>query len=77
MFVSDLIAGLTPVLPFAFLPTESARIASLILTTGLLVLLGVGRARIGERPVLPTVLQTVTVAGAAGIAGVVIARTLA
>lgn len=74
MFVSDLIAGLTPVLPFAFLPTEDARIVSIVLTLGLLVAPGVGRARIGERAVLPTVLQTVAIAGAAGAAGVLIAR---
>ncbi|MEG0822131.1 MAG: VIT1/CCC1 transporter family protein [Burkholderiaceae bacterium] len=76
MFLSDLIAGLTPVLPFAFLPTETARIVCIGLTVGLLVALGVARARIGERPVLSTVAQTVAVAGAAGVAGVVIARML-
>lgn len=76
MFVSNLIAGLTPVLPFAFLPVGPARGVSIALTVALLVALGVARARIGMRAVLPTVLQTLVIAGAAGTAGVVIARLL-
>lgn len=70
MFVSDLFAGLTPVLAFAFLPLEKARPVSLLMTLVLLVLLGYGRARIGERAVLPTVLTTVSIAGSAAMAGV-------
>jgi len=69
MFVSDLFAGLTPALPFAFLPLEDARLASLALTLSLLVALGLARARIGQRAVLGTVLQTLGVAGAAALAG--------
>jgi VIT1/CCC1 family predicted Fe2+/Mn2+ transporter len=70
MFVSDLFAGLTPVLAFAVLPLEQARPVSLLMTLVLLVLLGYGRARIGERAVLPTVLTTVSIAGCAALAGV-------
>lgn len=77
MFAANLFAGLTPVLPFAVLPFEHARWASLALTLGLLILLGVGRARVGARPMLPTVLQTVGIAGAAALAGVLVARWLA
>ncbi|MCS5700972.1 VIT1/CCC1 transporter family protein [Cyanobium sp. FGCU-52] len=72
MFVSDLFAGLTPVLAFAVLPLEQARPVSLLMTLVLLVLLGYGRARIGERSVLPTVLTTVSIAGCAALAGVAI-----
>ncbi len=70
MFASDLFAGLTPVLAFAVLPLEKARPVSLLMTLMLLVLLGYGRARIGERAVLPTVLTTVSIAGCAALAGV-------
>ncbi|WP_094554283.1 VIT1/CCC1 transporter family protein [Synechococcus sp. 1G10] len=72
MLVSDLFAGLTPVLAFALLPLEQARPVSLLMTLALLVLLGYGRARIGERAVLPTVLTTVSIAGCAALAGVAI-----
>ena len=72
MFLSDLFAGLTPVLAFALLPLQQARPVSLLMTLVLLVLLGYGRARIGERAVLPTVLTTVSIAGCAALAGVAI-----
>jgi VIT1/CCC1 family predicted Fe2+/Mn2+ transporter len=70
MLVSDLFAGLTPVLAFAVLPLEEARPVSLAMTLALLVLLGYGRARIGERPLIPTILTTVLIAGCAAAAGV-------
>ena len=76
MFISDLFVGLTPVLAFAFLPLAEARWVSLGMTLLLLILLGYGRARIGERAVLPTVLQTVGVAGLAAIAGVLIGQVI-
>lgn len=76
MFVSDLLAGLTPALPFAFLPLEEARLASLALTLSLLVALGLARARIGERAVWSTVFQTLGVAGAAALAGLGLSRML-
>jgi VIT1/CCC1 family predicted Fe2+/Mn2+ transporter len=76
MFISDLFAGLTPVLAFAFLPLAEARWVSLGMTLLLLILLGYGRARIGERAVLPTVLQTVGIAGLAAIAGVLIGQVI-
>ncbi|WP_254940045.1 VIT1/CCC1 transporter family protein [Cyanobium sp. Morenito 9A2] len=72
MLVSDLFAGLTPVLAFALLPREQARPVSLLMTLALLVLLGYGRARIGERALLTTVLTTVSIAGCAALAGVAI-----
>ncbi len=76
MFVSDLFAGFTPVLPFAFLPMESARIASLVLTTVLLVALGVGRGLVAHRPVLRATLETLAIAASAAVAGVVMGRLL-
>jgi VIT1/CCC1 family predicted Fe2+/Mn2+ transporter len=76
MFVSDLFAGLTPVLAFAFLPLAPARWVSLLMTLALLILLGYGRSRIGQRAILPTVLQTVSIAGAAALAGIAIGQLI-
>jgi VIT1/CCC1 family predicted Fe2+/Mn2+ transporter len=76
MLVSDLFAGLTPVLAFAFLPLHSARWVSLGMTLTLLLLLGYGRARIGQRPLWQTMAQTVSIAAAAAVAGVVIEEAI-
>lgn len=76
MFVSDLFAGLTPVLAFAFLPLECARQVSLGMTLGLLLLLGYGRARIGQRPPWSTIAQTVAIAAAAAAAGVLLGHVI-
>lgn len=72
MFLADLLAASIPVIPFAFLPIETARTVSLILTASLLMLLGVGRARIAHTNLLLTVLETLLVAGIAAAAGVLI-----
>ena len=70
MFVSDLFAGAVPVAPFALLPFEDARVLSVVLTTVLLLALGVGRGLVAGRNVLRTTLETVFVAAAAAAAGV-------
>jgi VIT1/CCC1 family predicted Fe2+/Mn2+ transporter len=72
MGVTDLTAGLTPVIPFVFLPFAEARITCILGTATLLILLGLFRARIGKRPVGRTVLETIAIATAAAIAGVLI-----
>ena len=74
MFISDLLAALVPVLPFALLPMATARYVSIAATTVVLVVLGIGRAKIGHRRLLPTTLQTLAVAAAAGLAGVVVGK---
>jgi VIT1/CCC1 family predicted Fe2+/Mn2+ transporter len=71
MGIADFIAAMTPVIPFAFLPFEQAKIACVAGTAALLFLLGLGRARLGKRPAFRTVLETMAIATAAGIAGVV------
>ena len=71
MGIADFIAAMTPVIPFAFLPLEQAKIACIAGTAVLLFLLGIGRARIGKRPVFRTVLETMAIATAAGIAVVI------
>jgi len=77
MFTADLIAALVPVVPFALLPLGQARYASIACTALVLVALGVGRARIGQRPVLATTLQTLGIAAAAGLAGVAVGSLFA
>jgi predicted membrane protein (TIGR00267 family) len=74
MFIADLIAAATPVLPFALLDMDAARAASLVTTTLLLLVLGVGRARITHRKVLVTTIQTLTIAATAAVAGIFIGR---
>jgi VIT1/CCC1 family predicted Fe2+/Mn2+ transporter len=76
MGVADFIAAMTPVIPFAFMPLEQAKIVCVAGTAVLLFLLGIGRARLGQRPVFRTVLETMAIATAAGIAGVVFARMI-
>ncbi len=77
MFAADLVAAATPVLPFVFLPLDDARAVSIVVTTLLLVALGVGRARVAQAGIAATVLQTLAIAAAAAIAGVVIGRLVA
>lgn len=76
MFVADLFAGAVPVIPFAFLPLAEARIASLIVTTALLLALGIGRGLVAGRNILRTTLETLIVAAAAAAAGVAIGRMI-
>ena len=72
MFVADLFAALVPVVPFALLPIATARYASIACTAIVLIALGVGRAKIGRRRLLPTTLKTLGIAAAAGVAGVAV-----
>jgi len=76
MFIADLVAATIPVLPFAWLALSSARIVSMIVTAILLVLLGVGRARIGSKAMLPTTLETLGIAVGAAAAGVIVGRLI-
>lgn len=74
MFFADLLAASVPVIPFALFPIETARIVSLVVTGALMALLGMARGLIGREPVWRTMLQTMAIAGAAALAGVVIGR---
>lgn len=76
MFVSDLFAGFTPVLPFAFLPMDSARIVSLVLTTVLLVALGIGRGLVAKRSIARATLETLAIAASAALAGIAMGHFL-
>jgi VIT1/CCC1 family predicted Fe2+/Mn2+ transporter len=72
MFVADIFAASIPVIPFALFPIETARIVSLVVTGILMAALGIARGRIGHEPVYRTALQTMAIAGAAALAGVLI-----
>jgi vacuolar iron transporter family protein len=74
MFGSDVLAAAIPVIPFIVLPLDTARLVSLVITTALLVVLGIGRGIVAHRDVVVTTLQTLAVAAAAAVAGVLIGR---
>ncbi len=74
MFISDLFAASVPVIPFAFLSLDNARLVSLIVTALLLLLLGVGRGLVGHRNVLVTALETLGIATAAAVAGFLVGK---
>jgi len=77
MLVADFLAAAIPILPFAFLSVPEGRIVSGVVTTLLLVGLGIGRARIGGRSTLRTVIETVSIGVAAALAGVGIGVAIA
>ncbi len=70
MLLADFLAAAIPILPLGFLPVPQGRVVSALVTTLLLVALGVGRARIGGRDIVRTVFETVSIGVAAAIAGV-------
>jgi VIT1/CCC1 family predicted Fe2+/Mn2+ transporter len=72
MLVADFAAAAVPILPFVWLPVPSARIVSGVVTLLLLIVLGIGRARIAKRNTLRTVCETVAIGIAAALAGVLI-----
>jgi vacuolar iron transporter family protein len=72
MLLADFLAAAVPILPFVFLPIAEARVVSAIVTTALLIGLGVGRARIAKRDPVRTILETVSIGLAAAMAGVAI-----
>ncbi len=74
MFIADIVAAGVPVVPFALFDIETARIVSLIVTGALMAVLGVARGLIGHVNIWWTAAQTMAIAGAAALAGVIIGR---
>ena len=74
MFVADLIAAAVPVIPFVFLPIRTAVIVALVVTGLWMALLGIARGRIGGVNIWRSAAQTMTIAGAAALAGVLMGR---
>ncbi len=77
MLLADFLAAAIPIVPFALLPVPQGRIVSGSVTLLLLVGLGIGRARIGGRGVVRTVIETVSIGVAAALAGVAIGSAIA
>ena len=74
MFAADLLAASVPVIPFALFDIETARLVSLVVTGALMAALGIARGRIGHKSIWRTALQTMAIAGAAALDGVLIGR---
>ena len=62
----------SPEVPFILLPLEQAKIVFIFSTALLLILLGIGRAVLGERPMSRTILETCAIAAAAAVAGALV-----
>jgi vacuolar iron transporter family protein len=77
MFIADLFAAFVPVLPFALLAISDARLVSVLVTALLLVALGIGRGLVGQRSLIRTTFETLTVAAAAAAAGIIIGKIIA
>lgn len=76
MFISDIIAAFTPVLPFAFFSLGLARIVSVAAAFVILVILGVGRGIVGHRNILITTFETLGIALGAALGGIIISKLL-
>jgi vacuolar iron transporter family protein len=77
MLVADFLAAAIPIVPFVLLPVAQGRVVSATVTLLLLIGLGIGRAWIGGRGVLRTVVETVSIGVAAALAGVAIGTAIA
>jgi vacuolar iron transporter family protein len=77
MLMADFLAAAIPIVPFALLSVPEGRIVSGAVTFLLLICLGIGRARIGGRGVMRTVIETVSIGVAAALAGVAIGVAIA
>lgn len=77
MLIADFFAAAIPIVPFALMPVPVGRVVSGTVTLLLLVSLGIGRAQIGGRGILRTVIETVSIGVAAALAGVAIGVAIA
>jgi Uncharacterized membrane protein len=72
MFVADLVASAIPIFPFFIFDLEEARIWSIVLTTIMLIVLGIGRSRLADASVGRVVFETVVVAYLAALGGILL-----
>jgi vacuolar iron transporter family protein len=77
MLVADFLAAAIPIVPFVLMPVPQGRVVSGTVTLLLVIGLGVGRARIGGRAIVRTVVETVSIGVAAPLAGVAIGVAIA
>lgn len=76
MFISDIIAAFTPVIPFALFSLGLARVISVVAATIILIILGVGRGIVGHRNILITTLETLGIGLGAALGGIIISKLL-
>lgn len=77
MLVADFVSAAIPIVPFALMPVPQARVVSTAITMLLLICLGIGRAKVGRRPLARTLTETVAIGVAAALAGVGIGLVIA
>ncbi len=77
MLLADFVSAAIPIVPFALMPVAEARWVSTAITMLLLIFLGIGRAKVGRRPLARTVTETVAIGVAAALAGVGIGLVIA
>lgn len=74
MFVSCVLAGLVPILPYLMLLSEAALPASIALSLSVLAGLGVAQAWLSRKAVWPRILRMVILGGTAIAVGVIVGR---
>lgn len=74
MLIADILASSVPIIPFFFFDLERARVWSIVVTSVLLIVLGIGRSRITHTNTLKTVVETVVIAYAAAIGGILLIK---
>jgi len=76
MFLADVIAASTPVLPFFFFPLAIARIVAIIVAARLLFAVGIGRGIIANTNIWITAIATLGIATVAAVGGIVIGQVI-
>ena len=74
MFISCVVAGFIPILPYLVLPFEYAMPGSIVLSLLVLALLGYAQARLSKKPIWPRVLRIVLLGGTAILVGIVVGK---
>lgn len=76
MFVSCVIAGFVPILPYLALPYAYAMPGSIVLSLFVLSLLGYVHARLSQKAAGPRVLRMVLLGGTAILVGIVVGKVV-
>lgn len=74
MFISCVVAGFIPILPYLVLPFAYAMPGSIVLSLLVLALLGYAQARLSKKPIWPRVLRIVLLGGTAILVGIVVGK---
>lgn len=74
MFISCVLAGLVPILPYLVLPFAYAMPGSIVLSLLVLSLLGFAQARFSNRAAWPRILRMVLLGGTAILVGILVGK---